>query len=125
MDGLADEIVARNPPLDQWRNFVYCESLLGKVYGTVDHFRGQTSPHRPQLSPAPVAHLSQNKLLPLLMRRATKPGSHAHVRYGCAVQSFQQDAEGLVLSCKDAAGGARQLRSRFVVAADGANSRIR
>ena len=39
LDGLAAEVAARSPPLDQWRKFVYCESLTGQVYGEVDHFK--------------------------------------------------------------------------------------
>ena len=39
LDGLAAEVAARSPPLDQWRKFVYCESLTGRVYGEVDHFK--------------------------------------------------------------------------------------
>lgn len=39
LDGLAAEVAARSPPLDQWRKFVYCESLTGRLYGEVDHFK--------------------------------------------------------------------------------------
>ena len=39
LEGLADEIAARSPPLAEWRKFVYCESLTGRVFGQVDHFQ--------------------------------------------------------------------------------------
>ena len=39
LDGLADEIAARSPPLAEWREFVYCESLTGRIFGQVDHFK--------------------------------------------------------------------------------------
>ena len=39
LDGLADEIAACSPPLAEWRNFIYCESLTGQVFGQVDHFK--------------------------------------------------------------------------------------
>lgn len=37
--GLADDVKRLSPPLDLWRSFVYCESLFGDVFGTVDHFK--------------------------------------------------------------------------------------
>ena len=39
MDELAAEIEAKQPPVDQWRRFVYCTTLNGPVLGTVDHLR--------------------------------------------------------------------------------------
>ena len=35
---LAAQIVQRSPPLDHWRSFVYCESVTGRLLGSVDHF---------------------------------------------------------------------------------------
>ena len=39
LDGLAAAIANSSPPLEQWRKFVYCESLTGRVFGEVDHFK--------------------------------------------------------------------------------------
>lgn len=39
LDGLARDIANASPPLDQWRKFVYCESLTGRIFGEVDHFK--------------------------------------------------------------------------------------
>lgn len=39
LEGLANEIAAYSPPLAEWRKFVYCESLTGRVFGQVDHFQ--------------------------------------------------------------------------------------
>ncbi|KAL2630331.1 hypothetical protein R1flu_015017 [Riccia fluitans] len=41
MEGLADEIEKAQPPLDQWRRFVYCNTLAGPVFGTVNHLQPQ------------------------------------------------------------------------------------
>jgi hypothetical protein len=38
LSGLAAEITATSPPLEDWRRFVYCESMVGHVLGAVDHF---------------------------------------------------------------------------------------
>lgn len=43
MDGLAAEVAAHSPPLAEWRKFVYCESLTGRIFGEVDHFQVRIS----------------------------------------------------------------------------------
>ncbi|GLC41790.1 hypothetical protein PLESTB_001702100 [Pleodorina starrii] len=67
--GLAAPVRQLMPPLEQWRRFVYCESVAGRLYGEVDHFQGQSSPLSPRLSPEPVAHLPQHRLLRLMLQR--------------------------------------------------------
>lgn len=69
MQGLSRQISKSASSLDHWRKFVYCESLAGRAFGEVDHFPGLSTPHNPDISPEPVAHFSQNKLLPLLLDR--------------------------------------------------------
>jgi hypothetical protein len=39
LDDLAAEVAAHSPPLAEWRKFVYCESLTGRVFFEVDHFQ--------------------------------------------------------------------------------------
>ncbi|XP_047972594.1 putative polyketide hydroxylase isoform X2 [Salvia hispanica] len=39
LNGLADEILRHQPPVDLWRKFVYCTSLTGQVLGSVDHMQ--------------------------------------------------------------------------------------
>ncbi|KAG0621180.1 hypothetical protein M758_4G275400 [Ceratodon purpureus] len=40
MEGLTAEIEAKQPPVEQWRRFVYCTTVLsGPVLGIVDHLR--------------------------------------------------------------------------------------
>jgi hypothetical protein len=73
MKGVAAEIESTQPPLEEWRKFIYCHSMTGTVLGEVDHFAEQTG--RPKLSPTSVAHFSQNKLVPLLMERARMLGN--------------------------------------------------
>ena len=81
------------PPLHTWRHFVYCTQMLGGLLGRVDHFRGQTTPHSLDVSPEPVAHLSQHKLVPLLARRAAEaPG--VDLRMGHAVTGMQHASRG-------------------------------
>nr|GMD87621.1 putative polyketide hydroxylase isoform X1 [Ipomoea batatas] len=39
MDGLAEEILSSQPPVEFWRKFIYCTSLTGLILGSVDHMQ--------------------------------------------------------------------------------------
>lgn len=86
------------PPLSEWRRFIYCSSMVGgsnedQLFGTVDHFPGHVDSSRNDVySPEPVAHLSQNRLLPLLARRVVEAAG-IELRMGHKVVGFKQ-AEG-------------------------------
>lgn len=127
MDGLAKEVEALMPPLCQWRQFVYCTFLLGDVLGTVDHFKGQRSPHSSTLSPEPVAHLPQNRLLPLLARRAAAYDDDIQLRMGARVTRVVPtiDGKALHVTVKPEGGDEYTLLTKYLVAADGAHSSIR
>lgn len=73
LGGLASEVAQLTPPLEHWRRFVYCQSMAGRLLGAVDHFPGQEHPTSP-LSPEPLAHLPQNRLLQLLAKRVEAAG---------------------------------------------------
>jgi hypothetical protein len=168
MDGLVQRIQEQVPPLEQWRKFIYCESMTGKAYGEVDHFAGgrldwgdgwvdgwiaswlagwlgkrclgrcrcapmpqrscpedlhrtasprhppllpagQTSAYQRQLSPEPIAHLSQHKLLPMLLDVAQRYPT-ARVLFGHRVNRWA--AQAAAAGCCDA------LVSRLGVQAD-------
>ncbi|KAL6782028.1 hypothetical protein ACKKBF_B10380 [Auxenochlorella protothecoides x Auxenochlorella symbiontica] len=123
--GLTDQIWAGVPPLDQWRSFVYCGSMLGDLLGSVDHFPGQASPHLPLLSPEPVTHLSQHKLVPLLWQAALADPL-VQVLAGCSVRSVRPGEGHVEVDIQErAAGTLRTLRGAYVVAADGARGGLR
>lgn len=123
--GLTDQIWAGVPPLDQWRSFVYCGSMLGDLLGSVDHFPGQASPHLPLLSPEPVTHLSQHKLVPLLWQAALADPL-VQVLAGCSVRSVRPGEGHVEVDIQErAAGMLRTLRGAYVVAADGARGGLR
>ena len=118
------------PPLAQWRRFVYCTSMTGEVLGEVDHFQGQTSPALPAISPEPVAHLSQHRLLPLLAGAAAAAAPGIDLRMGHSVKSVDQDLEGVTLrvegpSTAGDGSAAYRVRARYVIAADGARGGLR
>ncbi|KAL8520121.1 hypothetical protein ACS0TY_010881 [Phlomoides rotata] len=67
LNGLGDEILRYQPPIDLWRKFIYCTSLTGPVLGSVDHMQPQDFAR--VLSPVYVAHFSQYKLMRLLIEQ--------------------------------------------------------
>lgn len=120
---------------------------------------GQATPNQDALSPEPVAHLSQNVLLPLLLARARgervdggapsggAPGGWegapplGEVLWGCTVTGVlpapppspheataaagSSSAGRLLVTAACEGGGAETLSCDYLVAADGANSRVR
>ena len=60
--------------------------------------QGQTGPRMHDLSPEPVVHLSQHKLLPLLLHRAQNMAGLADIRFGHHLQLFQQQSTGVTCS---------------------------
>ncbi|KAH7616498.1 putative polyketide hydroxylase [Nannochloris sp. 'desiccata'] len=151
MTGLSSQVERTMPPLDQWRNFIYCTELTGgSVLGIVDHFKGQYTPHIPAYSPEPVGHLAQHKLLPLIAQRAeAAPG--LDLRMGHSVTKLiQQDENSVRIQVEEritddtrSTGGTGnnsasngicngkkkiriyEIEAKFLVAADGAHSPLR
>lgn len=111
--------------------------------------RGQASPYQPAISPEPVAHLAQHRLLPLLVDAALKEPA-IDLRMGHSVRSLSQAPDG-VSAAVDAAcgspaspsssrdggssssvsggsvsgGGIYRLAGRYLVASDGARGSLR
>src|SRR6266566_7722949 len=66
----------------------------------------------------------QSKLEPLLLTEARRCG--ADVRYGTELVSFTQDETGVTAAIKDrATGNGSEVRADYLIAADGAHSKIR
>src|SRR5271169_16870 len=78
-----------------------------------------------QLSPEPaVQYCPQSSLEPMLLAETRRRGSE--VRYGTELRSFEQDDTGVTAVLRDLDSGADQtVRADFLIAADGAHSRIR
>ena len=75
-------------------------------------------------SPCRRLFITQPGLEPILRRRAE--GAGARVLDGHEVVGFEQDAAGVTTVVKDVGtGGERRIRSKYLVGADGAHSRIR
>jgi 2-polyprenyl-6-methoxyphenol hydroxylase-like FAD-dependent oxidoreductase len=76
------------------------------------------------LSPCRRLFITQPGLEPILRARAEQAG--ARVLDGTEIIGVEQDAEGVTSTVKDVETGTeRRLRSKYLVAADGAHSRVR
>ena len=82
---------------------------------TVLAVQGQQQPRMQHLSPEGVAHLSQNKLLPLLLQRALAANESNSIRLGHAVDSVQQGQQGVSCSVASAEVSMRAARGQHHV----------
>ena len=76
------------------------------------------------VSPCERVFISQSLLEPLLKRRAEELG--AELRFGTELVSFEQDSSGVTATIQPRDGGnPLRVRAKYLVACDGAHSRIR
>ena len=76
-------------------------------------------------TPTPLRNLSQHRFEPILAR-AFANREHASLRYGMQWESSEQDESGVHSLLQNlATGEAVEVHSRYVIAADGAGSRVR
>ena len=135
MLGLDKEVQQAQTPLDDWRHFIYATKMLGGVeLGRVDHFDKThdegSKEYNKDVSPTSVAHLSQHKLEPMLFERAVK----AHLRGAdgfslgvecVGVHQTNNTVTAELKNVKDATQKVIKINSSHLVAADGANGKIR
>ncbi len=77
------------------------------------------------LTPEPLINLSQHRLEPILVDTVRRE-PHAELFWRHEWQALVQDATGVTATVRDLAGGEDyEVRSRYVLAADGAGSRVR
>jgi 2-polyprenyl-6-methoxyphenol hydroxylase-like FAD-dependent oxidoreductase len=77
------------------------------------------------LTPTPLRNLSQHRLEPLLLEHLRRQ-PQASLRFGHEWEALAADAGGVSSRVRDvASGGTLEVRSRWLLAADGAGSRVR
>ncbi len=123
--GLEGEAVAQATPAELMGENTYCTSLAGEELGRIKTWG--THPLRRAdyelASPTSMCDLPQNLLEPILVRAAAHRG--AKVRFDTEYMSMQQDAEGVTTTLLDRTTGAEFcVRSRYLIGADGANSKV-
>ncbi|KAL0385393.1 UNVERIFIED_CONTAM: 2,4-dichlorophenol 6-monooxygenase [Sesamum radiatum] len=142
LNGLADEILRYQPPVDLWRKFIYCTSLTGPVLGSVDHMKPQDFDRI--VSPVSVAHFSQYKLMRLLIKQLEDIGFHIRssglmnsadcklaeqeILLGHECKSINATENGVTVTAHVTGEGKhvrKDFQCNFVVGTDGAGSTVR
>ncbi len=121
--GVADEVRKAGGEERSLRIKV-AESVQGKVLHTIiqdlDEFYEATA----KVTPAGWGSASQDQVEPILLDQARKHG--AEVRFATELTSFEQDEDGVTAQLLDVATGhVETVRAKYLLAADGARSRIR
>jgi 2-polyprenyl-6-methoxyphenol hydroxylase-like FAD-dependent oxidoreductase len=97
------------------------ETLAGKE---LTYFIANLNEGIRDVSPCERVFISQSLLEPLLRTRAEEMG--ASLRFGTDMISFEQDPDGVTAVIRDRDSGATDtVRAAYMVAADGAHSRVR
>jgi putative polyketide hydroxylase len=100
---------------------VIAESMTGRVFKTL--LAPGMFDTRP-LSPATMCGAAQDRVEPILLRRARSLG--ADIRFGTEPVSFTQDGDGVEARLRDRATGTEtSVRAAYLVAADGNRSLVR
>jgi len=125
--GLERDVRRLSAPLHELRAIVYCTTLAGLELGRVPVL--DLPPTQlddiESISPTRAAHLPQNLLEPLLWQRL-RDCDLVDFRPGCGYVAHVEDADAVTMTVDEVdTGRRRQLRSRYVIAADGASSSVR
>jgi 2,4-dichlorophenol 6-monooxygenase len=102
---------------------VWMTRLAGEELGRLSYEREPDENLR--YTPTPLLNLSQHLFEPILLDRLQR-GRDAEVRYRHQWTALEQDADGVTSRVEDlATGEGYTVRSRWLLAADGAGSRVR
>jgi putative polyketide hydroxylase len=121
--GLDDEIRAGGADADWW--MWTCRTLAQASSGYGENGGHPTREQSALISPTGPACVPQDHLEPVLLRYLSSLGATS-VRFGAAVEDVEPGLEGVRAVVRSLDGGESQtVRARYLVAADGAHSRIR
>jgi 2-polyprenyl-6-methoxyphenol hydroxylase-like FAD-dependent oxidoreductase len=120
--GVEDAVRAAGLPMERTVYLIWAESLAGReIERRVPRRSNTVGPD----APSAVRHClcAQDDLEPTLRRYAESLALGA-IAFGTELAHFEQDAAGVTATVRDA-DGERQIRARYMIAADGARSRVR
>ena len=140
--GVAAAMREQSPPLDEWREFRYCTSLLGQSIAVQDHAAGPAWADLSAATPSPMTHLSQPKLESILRAEAERRAGavDATMLFGYECASFEQHEHGVRAELRPSGADAARKRgsgeedgappplvveARTMLACDGAHSPTR
>lgn len=120
--GLGD-IIPQTPPGTRLRR-AQVESLAGAFFEESQWTPGQNDPQREEYSPCTGAAIPQDKLEPILRRKAIELGSE--IRFAHEFLSLEQDENGVTALVKDKKTDTEvEISAQYLIAADGGKSAIR
>jgi putative polyketide hydroxylase len=122
--GLEEAIRAAGAPLMKNRYMLWVQTLAGEEVRRAP-LRGYQSEDRvASISPTTWAGCAQDDLEPILVDACRKRGAGLH--FGTELISFAQDSSGVSARLRDRETGVEQtIKTRYLVAADGASSPVR
>jgi len=119
--GLEDAVRQADPIRVENSGILRVRTLAGEELGWVPT---PTPEDISEISPAPWAFSAQDRVEPVVRRRAEELG--ASLRFETELLRFATEAEGVTAVVRDrATGDERTIRARWLVAADGSRSAIR
>ncbi len=102
----------------------YVHTLAGPDLGQLDLATPSQIRKTLAATPTPMANISQNRLEPLLREAVEKAG--VRVEFGLTCEALDENPDGVLTTLRPTAGGDPEAaRFRFVLACDGAGSRLR
>src|SRR5688572_14953275 len=119
--GVEDAVRAAGLPIERTKFLIWAETLAGREIER----RVEKRSHPDGELPSPAKHClcAQDDLEPVLRRHAEAlaPGTLA---FATELVRFEQDGDGVTATVRDA-GGEKEIRARYLIAADGARSPVR
>ena len=119
--GVEDGVRAAGLPPERARFIVWARSLAGEELARRVPWRARAEAS--QVTPVRNCLCAQDDLEPVLRHHA-ESREIATLAFGTELLGFEQDADGVTATLRDGAGE-RRVRARYLIAADGARSRVR
>lgn len=123
--GIEEQVLAEATPHELMGDTVYCESVAGEEIGRRPTwgFRPDRRADYELASPAMPCDIPQTLLEPILVENATKRGTQT--QFSTEYLSHAQDDEGVSVKVRNRLSGHEYtIRAKYLVAADGARSKI-
>jgi 2,4-dichlorophenol 6-monooxygenase len=123
--GLEEVLLRQGTPWDQMGNTTFCTSLTGEELGRIPSWGTDTVRHADYelQSPCTMLDAPQTITEPVLVKAAQERG--ARIRFDTEYLRHEQDDDGVTTTVRDRLTGAEYaIRSRYLVGADGARSRV-